>query len=102
MLTISSASSQEFPVLVAPYLPVSVTTPTADSVYLAFLNTPRNPVAGDWQVAAWYTSLAGTCFAQIKLGPQGFTLAVGYYYVWVRIDDASGQIVAPVGMVRIA
>lgn len=102
MLTLSSLSSPLYQVPVSQRTLSGIGNPTGDTVSLAFLNTTRDPVSGDWQAGSWFTSAAGTYYAQCKIGPLGFPLAKGYYYVWVQIVDPVETIVACVGEVEIA
>lgn len=65
--------------------------PTAATVEFAFLESARaNPASGDWKTGSWDTTRIGTYAAQCKVGSGGaVSLAIGEYYVWIRITDAA-------------
>ena len=61
--------------------------PRSASVSMAFLADWANPTTPDWHPGTWDIGLTGLPIAQINPGPGGLALAVGSYYVWVRITD---------------
>jgi hypothetical protein len=65
--------------------------PTSAAVAFAFLESRlADPVSGDWKTGSWDVTRIGTYVAQCKVGPGGAaTLAVGEYYVWLRITDTT-------------
>lgn len=63
--------------------------PSGGTVAMAFLSDWIDPVSGDWHPGMWSTGITGLPVASINPGPGGLALAVGSYYVWVRITDAA-------------
>jgi len=62
--------------------------PRSATVEMAFKPDWGDPVGGDWHAGTWDTGLTGLAVAQVNPGPGGLALAVGSYYVWIRITDA--------------
>lgn len=63
--------------------------PSGATVEMAFLADWVNPTTPDWHAGTWAVGLTGLHVAQINPGPGGLALAVGTYYVWVRITDGA-------------
>jgi len=67
------------------------TSPTSDTVAMAFLLTETSPTIGDWLTAGWQTMTVDgetVYLARCLVGPGGVkTLSPGEYWVWVKVTD---------------
>lgn len=63
--------------------------PRSATAEMAFLPDWTDPQSGDWHAGTWNTGLTGLPMAQINPGPGGIALAVGSYYVWVRLTNSA-------------
>lgn len=61
--------------------------PRSATVEMAFKADWGDPTTPDWHPGTWDTGLTGLAVAQVNPGPGGLALAVGSYYVWVRVTD---------------
>lgn len=65
----------------------AVVDPTADPVYMAFVNGGA-PEEDDFVDASWET-VGSTFYARCLVGPSGtVTLPVGSYSVWAKVTDS--------------
>lgn len=106
--TFSATSLEHVLASVAAQRNGSPVNPTADTVQMAFISSPREtaaPTAGDWKTASWETNTApepDQYTAVCLVGPGGaITLTAGTYYVWVKISDSPEVPVAYAGVVRV-
>jgi hypothetical protein len=101
--SISVLSTEYVKVSVAQSVSGAVYNPTADTVQFAFLTSQTaNPATNDWVTGSWET--AGTrYYARCLLGPGagGHPLAVGTYFVWLKITDSPEVPVRDVGTLRV-
>lgn len=104
MLTIDRDSRQYVQAQVTATVAGQSYNPTVDVVEFAFTTGNDRPVT--WYTGNWDTTPTnGTnaYWAQILIGPgsSGPVLAVGRYFVWVRITDNPEQPIIPVGWLAI-
>jgi hypothetical protein len=99
--SIPVTSTQYISTNVVDYLPTGMPQNlTQYDVYFAFETTNDVPSEDDWQVASWAETQSGNV-AQFLIGPNGYTLSVGYYRVWIQVDASPQQAVFPVGFLNI-
>jgi len=63
--------------------------PRGAAVSMAFTSGYANPAPGDFKTGVWDVTSTGQYTALVKCGATGANLAVGEYYVWVKIVDGS-------------
>ena len=82
------------------------TDPTADVIWMAFVQGSGNPSSGDWIPASWETvtiSNVTTYYTAVLVGPQNGAkvLAAGEWRVWVKITDNPEIPVRYAGILRV-
>ena len=80
--------------------------PTSDTVEFAFkdFTGDADPESGDWAGGAWETDFGppDVYYAKAMVGPgSSNVLAVGKYFVWVRITDSPEIPVRRVGVLTV-
>ena len=74
--------------------------PRSATVEFAGMSTYDKPSSGDWKTGSWDVTVIGQYTAEINPGPGGLDLAVGEYYLWLRITDpfADETVIDPPGV----
>lgn len=77
--------------------------PSMDAVSFAFMSTTAVPQVSDWHAGTWVQdTISGQWSAQIQIGPLGSgALAIGTYYVWIKIVDPTELIERPVDTLEV-
>lgn len=65
----------------------TVADPTVLPVHMAFMTDKTPPTAPDWEVAQWAPGITPPA-VRILVGLDGLVLAVGWYWVWLRVTSA--------------
>jgi hypothetical protein len=75
--------------------------PTADTVQMAFVAGPAQPVT--FYAGNWVTTVQGTYIARCLVGPanSGVVLAPGLYACWVKVTDSPEVPVLPAGTIQV-
>lgn len=86
------------------YLHVAVTDeinasdPTADPVSFAFVEVGEEP--SSWVTGSWDPD-SSDYFARVLIGPDGESLEVGTYDVWIRMTDTPEVVIRKVGRLTV-
>lgn len=77
--------------------------PTLATVSMAFMSAKdTKPAGGDWKDASWEPGLGHKYYIRCLVGPSGATtLAVGNYWVWIKIIDYPEAPIRQVGSIKI-
>jgi hypothetical protein len=86
-MQISSLSVEYVEVPVAFTVAGVVTSPTGDTVQLAFPLAGVDPVGGDWVSGSWEAG-GPPYIARTLVGTGGKVLAKGNYDIWVKVTDS--------------
>lgn len=107
MLRIRATSLEYVRVRVSARASGVAVSPTADVAAMAFMTTDAAPAAaaGDWKSASWETDTTtdpDTYRVLCLVGPGGtVTLAVGTYFIFVKITDSPEVPIMPSGLLEV-
>lgn len=103
MIQITAVESPLISLDVTQFVSNGIGNPSADPVSFAFMKTTAVPQVSDWKTGSWVQqTVSGQWKAEIEVGPLGaITLAIGEYYVWIKIVDPTETIERPVDMLEV-